>query len=519
MSRDSNGVMHYPTITEIQANPLYSIWNDIGNELSKSVQIAVRYGTTPPTVAPPVSGDLFWKTDGIPKAALYVYNGTGWENTTASIWAKIDELFYTYTEGVNSPGPNTFTANSISGFEAYNSTDFGQQYEVGLQVFGTSNRAAQISFNWNFEDGLPAGGLRYRVNDDSGNTSIWSQWATAWDSNNLHPTDYLNRAGGLMTGNIDLGGNLVKNSAAPVDGPDLVNMTYVDDKFMAHASTNWDARGYQISQVGDPLVDTDVVNKKFLKENSLTTIGGLPFPQDVWDAKDQKITNVKNPEVDSDAVNLGFLNLHKLEKDQFEQYMTLVHNGFTIWNPDLQLGFPTYDISLYGLQSKEFPHQSLGANSPDVNLWGMLGGINIRGVWESQLNVSDIAGSELSVTIVNHHTSKNLLLIPKIRFYDATDDDLSIKLEQYSLVQDTSLVQPFNSWVFNGEVFQIFHQGPGNDAEGTWANSLNGVLVMNQVSIPPKTMSRFVISRMIGGGSGPDRFFVNRFMFYYMGFQ
>lgn len=88
--------------------------------------------------------------------------------------------------GLASMTPIQFPNASISGFDAYSTSDMGS-YQVGVTVIGTVGngaRSLQIMANWNVEEAAPTG-LRYRVNDDNGTTSAWGAFRTLWDQGNL----------------------------------------------------------------------------------------------------------------------------------------------------------------------------------------------------------------------------------------------------------------------------------------------------------------------------------------------
>ena len=81
-----------------------------------------------------------------------------------------------FTNGVQSPGPQSFPPQTIRGFSAYSSTDFPGAYFGGITVNGPSGvYSGQIAFNWNSEETAPTG-LYFRVNDDTSNTAAWSPW-------------------------------------------------------------------------------------------------------------------------------------------------------------------------------------------------------------------------------------------------------------------------------------------------------------------------------------------------------
>lgn len=98
---------------------------------------------------------------------------------------------------------------------------------------------------------------------------------------NLEP--YLKKDGSVpMTGNLDMGGHTVTNTAAPTNNTDVANKGYVDTK------------------VGD-------INRFVLKTGDTMT-GSLNM-------SDNKVTNVKDPTDRKDAVNMGFLIDHVLTEE------------------------------------------------------------------------------------------------------------------------------------------------------------------------------------------------------------
>jgi len=108
-------------------------------------------------------------------------------------------FFYDFgNTGIASPGPTAFSTVSLSGFDAYSTSDLGQ-YQVGLTVRGISTNAFQLIAGWNFEEGMPSG-LRFRVNDDTGTTSAWGQIQTLWDTSNLTNLSQLANGPGYLTG-------------------------------------------------------------------------------------------------------------------------------------------------------------------------------------------------------------------------------------------------------------------------------------------------------------------------------
>lgn len=101
-------------------------------------------------------------------------------------WVRPSYFFDMGGGGLASMTPNQFPTGSISGFDAYSTSDMGQ-YQVGVTVSGTASagaRSLQIVANWNYEEAAPTG-LRYRVNDDTGTTGAWGAFRTIWDQGNL----------------------------------------------------------------------------------------------------------------------------------------------------------------------------------------------------------------------------------------------------------------------------------------------------------------------------------------------
>ena len=102
--------------------------------------------------------------------------------------------------------------------------------------------------------------------------------------------DVLQKAGGLMHGNIDMTGHQVVNLGDPVYVQDAATMRYVDNyaTYLNNNKVNWtggtmtgllNMGSFKITNVGDPENDTDVVNKKYVDtflehhEHDLDVIG------------------------------------------------------------------------------------------------------------------------------------------------------------------------------------------------------------------------------------------------------
>lgn len=115
----------------------------------------------------------------------------------------VDE-FKSFTPGVASPAPQSFRENSLSGFEAYNSTDFppntlqGQpQFYSGITVNGPGGvRSMQLAVCWDTEANRPID-MFVRVNDDTGVTTSWSPWNRIRLGNTTFTTSTATPTGGL----------------------------------------------------------------------------------------------------------------------------------------------------------------------------------------------------------------------------------------------------------------------------------------------------------------------------------
>jgi hypothetical protein len=101
--------------------------------------------------------------------------------------------------GAASSAPAAFPPTSVIGYDAYGSTDV-PPYSVGITISGTGAgvRQAQLNFVWNFEEDAPAGGIQYRVNDDTSNTGAWGAWRTVWDQGNLTSLSQLTNDAGFV---------------------------------------------------------------------------------------------------------------------------------------------------------------------------------------------------------------------------------------------------------------------------------------------------------------------------------
>lgn len=113
-------------------------------------------------------------------AALYTVRDSVASNDNDRVL--LDE-FRSFTQGQPSPVPSSFRSNSLSGYEAYQSTDFPVDdvsktpaYCSGFTVMGLSGQfGVQLATNWNAEEERPVG-MYVRVNDDTADLSTWGQW-------------------------------------------------------------------------------------------------------------------------------------------------------------------------------------------------------------------------------------------------------------------------------------------------------------------------------------------------------
>ena len=107
----------------------------------------------------------------VPTSGSHVANKTYVDTVVSSA-----KYFDVFSSGIQSPGPQSFPERTIRGFSAYSSTDFPGAYFGGVTVNGPSGvYSGQLAFNWNSEESAPTG-LYFRVNDDTTNTSEWSNW-------------------------------------------------------------------------------------------------------------------------------------------------------------------------------------------------------------------------------------------------------------------------------------------------------------------------------------------------------
>lgn len=133
-------------------------------------------------------------------------------------YARSQYFFDFGNTGAKSPLPPAYPLASVSGFDGYFTSDMGQ-HQVGITVMGTPSsgaRGAQLAFNWNFEETMPVGGVKYRVNDDTGTVGEWGPWCTIWDQGNLTKLSQLTNDAGFVTASTGGGSAPVFNSTPQV---------------------------------------------------------------------------------------------------------------------------------------------------------------------------------------------------------------------------------------------------------------------------------------------------------------
>ena len=84
--------------------------------------------------------------------------------------------WYNFTAGIRSPGPRTFSSPNLSGFHAFNSTDFPGPYFIGMGLSNDNPATnAQLIMNWGSAEEAPTG-IYFRTNDVIGDNAAWSDW-------------------------------------------------------------------------------------------------------------------------------------------------------------------------------------------------------------------------------------------------------------------------------------------------------------------------------------------------------
>lgn len=133
--------------------------------LSWTTDGKIGIGTSNPDAKLTVNGEI--------KTTSGIRFSDGTVQTTAATGTGTS--FNVFPLSAASPGPLTFSGNSLTGFYAYSSTDFPGSYYVGLNIRSGGSAAGQLAMNWNTEETAPSK-IYFRTNDDTGTTSAWSPW-------------------------------------------------------------------------------------------------------------------------------------------------------------------------------------------------------------------------------------------------------------------------------------------------------------------------------------------------------
>ncbi len=162
-------------------------YQDNGSTINTRVSISRSSGvmTVPAGINANVTGTL---TGNASSASTVPWTGVTGRPT----------LHYSFTNGAPSPAPTSFPIESISGFNAYSSTDFPSSYWTGVTVLNPGLSGFQLAANWDSEEIAPSG-LIFRVNDDTTNAAAWGPWTTIWNSQNLTSVSQLTNDAGYAT--------------------------------------------------------------------------------------------------------------------------------------------------------------------------------------------------------------------------------------------------------------------------------------------------------------------------------
>lgn len=90
-----------------------------------------------------------------------------------NVKVSVDE-FDTFATGQTSPLPSEFSAKSMNGFIATNSTDFPSTFYTGMTVVGSAQQGFELAVNWNAEETRPSQ-MFVRVRDDTA-ADAWTPW-------------------------------------------------------------------------------------------------------------------------------------------------------------------------------------------------------------------------------------------------------------------------------------------------------------------------------------------------------
>lgn len=175
-------------------------------------------------------------------SALVAY--TNFPATGFSTYARPSYFYTMGSAGSLSMRPNQFPSGSISGFDAYLTSDIGQ-YQCGMTVVGTQGAGGysmQLAACWdtNLGEGAPSS-LRFRTNDDTGDTTAWSAWATIYNDQNLKNVSqltndagyitsaplsgYVAKSGDSMSGNLTINGITLTHSTSSVTATSIGGAT------------------------------------------------------------------------------------------------------------------------------------------------------------------------------------------------------------------------------------------------------------------------------------------------------
>ena len=147
---------------------------------------------------------------------------------------------------------------------------------------------------------------------------------------------YLSQDGSVIMGaNLNINNYRLVNVAAPVDGKDAVNLTYVGENYLNIDGTlamagNLDMSGNLIKNVAAPLAGGDAVNLAYAAATYLPKSGSMLAS--TMDANNNRIANVLTPVTAGDAVNLGYAGTTYLPKSGAVLAGPLNANGNAVTN-------------------------------------------------------------------------------------------------------------------------------------------------------------------------------------------
>ena len=135
---------------------------------------------------------------------------------------------------------------------------------------------------------------------------------------------FLDREGGIMSGNLDMNNYRIYNLPAPTGAKQPIPLALGDFKYLHVAGTNTMTNNLNMDNKGiihlkTPTADTDAATKKYVDDNSISNTSGLTIDSNL-DMKDRyRILNLKSP-LDADEpatknyIDKNFLNLNGLVK-------------------------------------------------------------------------------------------------------------------------------------------------------------------------------------------------------------